>query len=52
MASQQLILGLIAIAILVILLIPTLIIKTRKERKLPGEPKPGDSAPCSSMSFA
>lgn len=40
MASQQLILGLIAIAILVILLIPTLIIKTRKERKLPGEPKP------------
>ena len=40
MASQQLILGLIAIAILVILLIPTLVIKTRKERKLPGEPKP------------
>lgn len=33
MASQQLILGLIAIAILVVLLIPTLIIKTRKERK-------------------
>ena len=40
MASQQLILGLIVIAILVILLIPTLVIKTRKERKLPGEPKP------------
>ncbi|BDY00946.1 hypothetical protein TPCV302_03380 [Cutibacterium avidum] len=40
MTSQQLILGLIAIAILVILLIPTLVIKTRKERKLPGEPKP------------
>lgn len=33
MASQQLILGLIVIAILVILLIPTLVIKTRKERK-------------------
>ncbi|AOG28597.1 RDD family protein [Cutibacterium avidum] len=33
MASQQLILGLIAIAILVILLIPTLVIKTHKERK-------------------
>lgn len=40
MTHQQLMLGLIAIAILVVLLIPTLIIKTRKERKLPGEPKP------------
>ncbi|BCQ03667.1 hypothetical protein TPCV2_13220 [Cutibacterium avidum] len=33
MTHQQLMLGLIAIAILVVLLIPTLIIKTRKERK-------------------
>ncbi|WCC79753.1 RDD family protein [Cutibacterium equinum] len=33
MTSQQLILGLIAIAILIVLAIPTLIVKTRKEHK-------------------